>query len=127
MDQVISNPQSSKTIAILGIESSRLEEHSVSSWLEPMLLLGSKAAATPDSLDEDDQTSPLPAAQLPWSNLCWLLNPKLLNAMLKGQEDDDHSLITPSISALLNSKDINLLKNAVTEHLSVCGLGLKES
>lgn len=58
MDQVISNPQSSKTTAMLGIESSRLEEHSVSSWHESMLLLGSKAAATPDSLDEDDPNFP---------------------------------------------------------------------
>lgn len=36
--------------------------------------------------------------------------------MLKGQEDDDPNLITPLISALLNSKDINLLKNVVTKH-----------
>lgn len=80
MDQVISNPQPSKTIAILGIESSRLEEQSISSWHKSMLLLGSKAAATPDSLDK---ASPSPA-QLPWSNLCWLLNPKLLNPKPEG-------------------------------------------
>lgn len=35
------------------------------------------------------------------------------------KEDVNPSLITPSISALFNSKDINLLKNAVTEH-SLC-------
>lgn len=61
------------------------------------------------------QTSPLPA-QLPWNDLCWLLNPQLLSTVSEGTEDDDLSLITPSISALFNSKDINLLKHVVTEH-----------
>lgn len=62
MDQIIWNPQSSKTTAILGDWIIK-----VGKAVESMLLLGSRAAATPDSLDEDDPIFPFTSsAAMEW-------------------------------------------------------------
>lgn len=72
-----------KQLPYLGLNHQGWKSKSLFSWHESMLLLGSKAAATLDSMDEDDPNFPFTSSAA-MEQPVLLLNPQLLSTMSEG-------------------------------------------
>lgn len=127
MHQIIANPQSSKTTAILGIESSRLEEQMTFLLAPVNLLLGSKAA-TPDSLDEDDPNFPFTSSAAMEQPVLAAKPTTLEHNIWRDRKTMTPVSLHPPFLHCSTTRTSALwrMKNVVTA-LSVFGLSLKES